>query len=656
MSEYQVIARKWRPQRFADVVGQAHVLRTLKNAILNNRTAHAYLFVGPRGIGKTTTARIFAKALNCTNLKDGEPCGECPSCIAINNDASLDVIEIDAASHNSADYMRDLSEEVLHLPVSGRYKIYIIDEVHMLSKAAWNALLKTVEEPPSHVKFIFATTEANAVLPTIVSRCQRFDLQPIPTDMIFERLRLIAETEKIPVSDGALRAIARAASGGMRDAQSLLDQLTAFFSGGDAGIDEETVLSMFSLTAGTELEALCQALLSNDPAAVVTKVSDLAGRGRNLETLLNDVLATLRGAELVLLLGTNAENVLEADDETMERYRRLAASARLSTVRDMLEALSGSGRMLRDAVNKQIFLESILLKSMRQAHAVRLDDVLARLNQLRKAGELEFLDKIPSGKPAPEPVSAPAPAVIKPIIAEASVPDPAVKRTVEKTPAPAAELSAPEPPPAAPAAVAPETISDSAKSAPQTQPVPEGGDLWNRVLGAAAGEIADEWSARLESAAFREWRDNTLSVELLADPVNRVDSAGLSSVEATLTSALQSITGNWAAVVRLTAPQAPVFEPEEHLIEPEPEKAMPAYIDEERNQADAAPASDETGYYDAAGCDPDQDCEPEDEPPSKEETFSLMNDPDEYRKAQDEPAVRRIVDLFGGDVVDIRSL
>ena len=233
MSEYQVIARKYRPQTFRDVVGQQHVVRTLRNAINSGRTAHAYLFVGPRGIGKTTLARIFAKALNCERPVDGNPCCECESCRAIAAERSLAVFEVDAASHNSTADMRDLADSALTSPVGGKYKIYIIDEVHMLSKAAWNVLLKTVEEPPAHVKFIFATTEVHQVLPTIISRCQRFDLLPIPTRSIIERLRLIADTEKVAIDDDAISAVARAAEGGMRDAQSLLDQMIAFFSGGD---------------------------------------------------------------------------------------------------------------------------------------------------------------------------------------------------------------------------------------------------------------------------------------------------------------------------------------------------------------------------------------------------------------------------------------
>ena len=216
MSEYQVIARKWRPQRFSDVVGQEHVVRTLRNEILSDRTAHAYLFVGPRGVGKTTLARIFAKAMNCLDPQQGEPCCRCESCRAIAEERNLDVLEVDAASRNTTGDMRELAEDVLTQPVNGRYKIYIIDEVHMLSKQAWNVLLKTVEEPPPHVKFIFATTEVHQVLPTIISRCQRFDLLPIPTRLIAERLKLICETEKVGINDGAINAIARAASMAVR--------------------------------------------------------------------------------------------------------------------------------------------------------------------------------------------------------------------------------------------------------------------------------------------------------------------------------------------------------------------------------------------------------------------------------------------------------
>ena len=422
MSEYQVIARKWRPQTFADVVGQGHVVRTLKNAIRSGRTAHAYLFVGPRGIGKTTLARIFAKALNCEHPKDGEPCGECASCREIAAERSLDVMEVDAASRNSTGDMRELADNTLTRPVSGRYKIYIIDEVHMLSKAAWNVLLKTVEEPPEHVKFIFATTEVHQVLPTIISRCQRFDLQPIPTRLIAERLQLIADTEHVAITPDAIAAIARAAEGGMRDAQSLLDQMIAFFASGDGSrITGGQVLSLFGLTDREDLLAILGAMLANDPAAVVTRVGALAKKGKNLETLFDDLLAALRAVQMCAIL-PHPEEILDESPENLTQYREMAGRVPAETLQILLETVSPVGRILHDALNKQIFLETILLKAMREAHAVRIGDILARLNQLRGAGELRFVEQVPAVEkniavpPPPPPVPAAPPAAALPIV------------------------------------------------------------------------------------------------------------------------------------------------------------------------------------------------------------------------------------------------
>ncbi|MCQ2378594.1 MAG: DNA polymerase III subunit gamma/tau [Victivallaceae bacterium] len=395
MSEYQVIARKWRPQRFADVVGQEHVIRTLKNAILAGRTAHAYLFVGSRGIGKTTLARIFAKALDCEHPVGGEPCCECDNCRAIAEDRCLDIIEIDAASHNSAAAMRQLVEETLTLPVGGRYKIYIIDEVHMLSNAAWNVLLKTVEEPPAHVKFIFATTEVHLVLPTILSRCQRFDLQPIATRLIAERLKLICETEKIAIEPEAIGAVARAGKGGMRDAQSLLDQIIAFFSDGSGkAVTADQVRSLFGLTERRDLEELLRALVVNDPGALVRKIGAHSRGGKNLETLFEDLLGILRAVQMCQILRDPAD-VLDETDEMIDRDRRIGEAVPQETIRILLEILAPVGRGLHEALNKEIYLETLLLKAMHEAHAVRIEDVLARLNQLRTAGELKFLESLP---------------------------------------------------------------------------------------------------------------------------------------------------------------------------------------------------------------------------------------------------------------------
>ncbi len=389
---YQVIARKWRPQKFSEVVGQEHIVKTLKNEITLNRTAHAYLFVGPRGIGKTTIARIFAKALNCRDQKNGEPCGKCPSCISITDGSSLDVIEIDGASNNSVDNVRTLRDEVHYTPVGGKYKIYIIDEVHMLSPGAWNALLKTVEEPPSHVKFFFATTEAHRVLGTIVSRCQRFDLQRIPMKLIALNLREIADSEKIRIEDGAIAAIARAADGGMRDGQSLLDQTISFFSGLDSQISEKDVLEIFGLASVADMEKLVEAILQNDPGAVISGIHALASTGRNLERLFEDILSFIRGVEICTIVN-DPEKIIEESDENIILFKRMAKNCELRKIQLLLETLSQSSRGLHDALNKQVFLETLILKAMRIAHSAKIEDLIRRIQEIRDSEGLDSLKK-----------------------------------------------------------------------------------------------------------------------------------------------------------------------------------------------------------------------------------------------------------------------
>lgn len=392
---YQVIARKWRPQKFSDMVGQEHLARTLKNAISSGRIAHAYLFVGPRGIGKTTTARIFAKAINCLNPIDGEPCCRCASCRSIADETNVDVIEIDAATHTQVEKARELCEEVLHLPIASKYKIYIIDEVHMLSKNAWNALLKTIEEPPAHAKFIFATTEVQKVLPTVISRCQRFDLRRIKGEDITARLRLICDTENVKISDGALRIIARAADGGMRDAQSLLDQMISFFGTGDenTGITEDQALSLFGLAASADMEMLLHAIVTNDRGSAISAIHRFAEAGKNLEVLYEEILAWLRGILLCRIVDRPAE-ILEESAERIALYQKIASVIDPGAVQRLMEQLSASGYLLREAINKQVFMESILLKAMRIAHAVQVEDLIARLNQLRNAGELDAVRSV----------------------------------------------------------------------------------------------------------------------------------------------------------------------------------------------------------------------------------------------------------------------
>jgi len=395
---YQVIARKYRPQRFADVVGQEHVTQTLANAIEQKRIAHAYLFCGPRGTGKTTIARIFAKCLNATGGPKVDFDDKDSRVQEITEGRSLDVLEIDGASNNGVEQVRELRETCKYAPANSQFKIYIIDEVHMLSTAAFNALLKTLEEPPAHVKFMFATTDPEKVLPTILSRCQRFDLRRIPAALITKHLAEIAKKEKVKIDPAALSAIARGADGGMRDAESTLDQLISFC--GDK-IEEADVLSMFGLAAESQILGLSNAVLAGEIQIALTQLNQLAQGGKDLGRLLSDLLSHFRNL-LIYQISRGDLNLLEVSENEAAALKEQSALASADALMRILENFAQAELNLRDAASKKIFLEVALLKAIEARNAVPIDSVLKQLNQLRGQGGS-------ASQPAPAVPTAAAP-------------------------------------------------------------------------------------------------------------------------------------------------------------------------------------------------------------------------------------------------------
>jgi len=413
---YVVLARKWRPMSFDDLVGQEHVARTLANAIDSGRIAHAFLFTGVRGVGKTTSARILAKTLNCTrkpgSVADGEdpgptatPCLECAPCREIANGTDVDVQEIDGASYNGVDEVRRLQEMIPYRPARDRYKIFIVDEVHMLSQNAWNAFLKTLEEPPAHVKFIFATTEVHKVPVTILSRVQRFDFKLIPTQLIAQRLRFVLEREKIQADDAAVGIISREAAGSMRDAMSLLDQVIAW--GGDElrGTDVARVLGVASHRV---LHDIAAALVGGDPVRCLEVVAELSGQGFDMAHVARDLLALLRDLVVAKVCKEPGELLDLADEERAD----VTTLAQASDADDLLRLHQGFSQGFDEVVRSgqpRAALEMLLVRLSRRPPLLPIDDLIGRLGMLeRRVGAPTSRDDRAPAARGPEPGRAPS--------------------------------------------------------------------------------------------------------------------------------------------------------------------------------------------------------------------------------------------------------
>ena len=396
---YTALYRKWRPTSFEEVRGQDHIVKTLKNQINSGRIGHAYLFCGTRGTGKTSIAKIFARAVNCEHPVDGSPCGECSMCRQIAEGSSLNVVEIDAASNNGVENIRDIREQVQYPPTDGRYRVYIIDEVHMLSIGAFNALLKTLEEPPSYVIFILATTEVHKIPITILSRCQRYDFKRISIDTIAGRLAELTQAEQIDVDERALRYVARAADGSMRDALSLLDQCVAFHFGEKLTYDN--VLEVLGAVDNRVFSKLFQAVLAGDTKACIREIEEMIIQGRDLSQLVNDFVWYMRN---LLIAKTTDEpgDMLDMSEENLAALKEEAAGVDMETLMRYIRIFSELSGQLRYASQKRILVEIAFIKLTTPSMEQNLDSILQRITLLeQKMQEMpENLQKLASLAPA----------------------------------------------------------------------------------------------------------------------------------------------------------------------------------------------------------------------------------------------------------------
>ena len=428
---YQALYRRYRPARFEDFVGQEAVIKTLRSQVMSGRIAHAYLFCGTRGTGKTSTAKVFARAVNCEHPENGDPCGECATCRALSEESSLDILEIDAASHNGVDEIRDLREKVKYPPQVGRYRVYIIDEVHMLSAGAFNALLKTLEEPPAYVVFILATTEPQKLPATILSRCQRFDFHRIPMNQIIARMRVAVEQEGIAAEDAALARIARAAEGGMRDAWSIMDMCLGYAQEDGAGLTEALVLRVLGAADRGFLFDFADRLIGADAAGALEMIDGMMRMGREVQVFVRDVSAHLRALMLADVCGEeHAADLLDVTQEDAAAYVAQARRTSHTRLMRMLDLFLASETDMKWASQPRFALETAAIRACEPEESLQLEALVARVDELER--------KLREGVVVAQQAAAPASKNAAPA-AQAAAAAPVPAKETPKGPAPDAE-------------------------------------------------------------------------------------------------------------------------------------------------------------------------------------------------------------------------
>lgn len=402
---YTALYREWRPRAFDEVVGQAHITTTLKNQIKKNRIAHAYLLCGTRGTGKTSTAKIFAKAVNCLDLKDGEPCNECEMCKKINAGLAIDVIEMDAASHNKVDDIRDIIDEVKYPPQESRYKVYIMDEAHMLTQGAVNAFLKTLEEPPENVIFILATTDPQKLPITILSRCQRFDFKRIKSEDIYTRLKNIINQQGNNVDDNSLALISRISDGAMRDALSILDQAISM---GDGTVDYDQVISMLGLVTNENLLKLSDAIIDRNVEDAMKIIDDVVYAGKDINLFIKDMAIHMRNLMMVKV-SQKPEEILDMSSENIELVKKQSAKIRIEEIMRCIRILQEAEQQSKWSKQSRIYLELAAIKMCKIEYDTSKEVILSRINKLEhiiKEGKIKINKKENISKPIKKTVNS----------------------------------------------------------------------------------------------------------------------------------------------------------------------------------------------------------------------------------------------------------